>query len=77
MASRKSPDPLLSLSRPTWLLVRHRQALERRRLAPGLDLRSILRHERENLLAASCATLHRMTDDERAIEIIKGGIRNL
>jgi hypothetical protein len=47
-------DPLLPLPQPTWLVVRnvHRQALEWRRLAPGLDLRAILNYEREQRTAA-------------------------
>jgi hypothetical protein len=58
MVRRKRPtDPLLPLPQATWLVVRnaHRRAQEWRRLAPGLDLRSILGYERNQRIAAGWA----------------------
>ena len=45
MVRRRRPvDPLLPLPAPTWLVVRnvHRQPLEWREIAPGVDLRAYL-----------------------------------
>jgi hypothetical protein len=44
MPRRTLYDPLQAISRTTWLVVRnkHRQPLESKEIAPGVDLRPIL-----------------------------------